>query len=172
VLGLVWLPALAVGVVLAGRGRRDVARLLALGLGLTLIFFLTRPWLSETNAVLLVAPGLVLAAIGRLDRRLYTALWVLPFLMTLTYLWPVKLLWAVAPATVADAAFWAEGPGDRLLLAARAAVIVAWQAAGWTAVIVCLRRSPARQRLPESEGRTPLSPTAVPPPASGPGATS
>lgn len=141
--GLAWLPALAVVAVCARRGRRGITGLLALGLALTLVFFLTRPWLSETNLVLLLAPGLVLASLGRLDRRLYVAFWVLPLLMTLTYLWPVKLLWAVAPQTVTDAALWSQR-SDGLLLVVRAVLIVAWQAVGWWGVVACLRRGPRR----------------------------
>ena len=106
----------------------------------TLVFFLARTWLAETNVILLLAPVLVLAVLGHLDRRLYTALWVLPLASTVLYLWPLKLLWAVAPGVVTRGAIWAERHGG-LLLAAQIVLIVAWQVAGWWIVVVCLRRT-------------------------------
>ncbi|MGE5229633.1 MAG: hypothetical protein ACM3MJ_07935 [Deltaproteobacteria bacterium] len=89
--------------------------------------------------ILLLAPALVLAVLGHLDRRLYTALWVLPLASTVLYLWPLKLLWAVAPGVVARGAVWAERSGG-LLLAAQIVLVVAWQVAGWWIVVACLRR--------------------------------
>ncbi len=151
-LGLLWIPALVVAAVLARRGARDVPGLLMLTVAFTLVFFLARTWLAETNVILLLAPALVLVVLGHLDRRLYTALWVLPLASTLLYLWPLKLLWAVAPGVVARGAVWAERSGG-LLLAAQIVLIVAWQVAGWWIVIVCLRRLRAAARgRPEAAG--------------------
>ncbi len=137
-LGVAWVPALVAAVVLARRGATDFTGLLSLGLALTLVFFLLRTWLAETNVVLVLAPALILATLGRLDRRLYAALWALPLALTLLYLWPVKLLWAVAPDAVARAAYWAE-TSRPLLLAAQLALILCWQVAGWWTVVACLR---------------------------------
>jgi len=142
-LGLAWLPAVVIAALVARRGPADFPGLLTLGVALTLVFFLLRTWLAETNVVVVLAPVLILVILGRLDRRLYSALWILPLVMTLLYLWPVKLLWAVAPGVVAQAALWAERSGT-LLLAVRIALIVAWQVAGWWTVVACVRarRSP------------------------------
>jgi hypothetical protein len=147
-LGLLWLPALAIGALLARRGARGLPDLLALGLALSLVFFLVRPWLSETNLVLLVAPALILVTLGRLDRRLYAALWVLPLLMTMTYLWPVKLLWGVAPQLVTHATAWAEQSAG-LLPGVRTVLILAWQLVGWWTVVVCLGRARRAAAVPE-----------------------
>ena len=135
------MPTLVAVSLVARRGSRDFIGLLSLSVALTLAFFLTRTWLAETNVVVVLAPVLVLAALGRLDRRLYTALWILPFCSTLLYLWPLKLLWAVAPAVAARAAVWTEQSGG-LVLAAQVALVVIWQIVGWWIVVTCLRRRP------------------------------
>ena len=144
-LGLLWVPALVVAALVARRGSRSFTGLLALSVALTLVFFLARTWLAETNVVLVLAPVLVLAALGRLDRRLYTALWAIPLASTVLSLWPLKLLWAAAPGAVERAVLWI-GQFEDVTLDARVAVIVAWQVVGWSIVVSCLRRrGPARE---------------------------
>jgi hypothetical protein len=145
-LGLLWIPALAVIVALARKGRRDFIGLLTLSLVFTLVFFLTRAWLAEPNVVLLLAPMLVLAALGRVGRRLFTALWAIPLVFTVINASPLQLLWVAAPGAMARSLAWWTSYGD-LTLAARAALVVAWQVAGWWTVAVCLRR----QRLSAEE---------------------
>jgi hypothetical protein len=140
-LGLAWLPALLVALAVWRRAPRDATGLLALGVALTLVFFLLRTWLAETNIVLVLAPALVLVALRRLDGRLYTSLWLLPLTMTLLRLWPAKLLWAVAPQAVERVTAWAES-WSFPQLAAQVAVIVAWQVAGWLTVVACFRGRP------------------------------
>ena len=148
-LGVAWVPALVAAVLLNRRGADDFTGLLSLGLALTLVFFLLRTWLSETNVVLVLAPALILATLGRLDRRLYAALWILPLALTVLYLWPVKLLWAVAPDAVERAASWAE-ESKSLLLVAQLALILCWQVAGWWTAVACLRgrRTPVLTAVP------------------------
>ena len=115
-------------------------------LAFTLVFFLSRAWLAEPNVVLVLAPVLVLAALGRVDRRLFTALWAIPLVFTVINASPVQLLWVAAPGAMARSLAWWASYGD-VTLAARAALVVAWQIAGWWTVVVCLRR----QRLSAEE---------------------
>ncbi len=63
-LGLLWAPALLAPCV-PSRRPRDAGDLLAVGAGLTLVFFLCRTWLPSPNVVLVLAPVLMLAALGR-----------------------------------------------------------------------------------------------------------
>jgi hypothetical protein len=121
---------------------------------LTLVFFLVRPWLTETNVVLLLAPALVLAALHRLDRRLVTALWVVPLASTALYLWPLKLFWGIAPGVVAQGGSWAERHGQAIV-AVRVVLIAVWQVAGWWTVAACLRPRSAATGVPLAEVRPP-----------------
>lgn len=140
-LGLLWVPALLVAMLLSRRDDDGLTGLLTLATGLTLVFFLTRTWLSEPNVVLLLAPVLLLGALGRLDRRLFTLLWAIPLAFTVVNVSPLQLLWVTAPGLMNEWLLAAARRGD-LLLALRAALVVAWQVTGWWAVASCLRGRP------------------------------
>ena len=47
--------------------------------------------------VVVLAPVLVLVALGRLDRRLFTALWIVPLAFIAANASPVQLLWQLFP---------------------------------------------------------------------------
>jgi hypothetical protein len=173
-LGLLWIPALAVGIG-ALRPRRGAAAalrardgagvpprpvadgfedLLKMGTGLVLIVFLTRTWVAEPNIVLIFPLVCLLTAMGALDRRALTAVWVLPLAFTVFNASPLQLLWVVAPGLMtrllADVARYSQ-----VTLAARAALVVAWQVAGWWIVVACLRgrsvRADRRSRLVDEQ---------------------
>jgi hypothetical protein len=141
-LGLLWIPALLVIALMARKTPRDVTGLLALSVALTLVFFLARTWLAEPNLILVLAPVVVLAALGRVDRRLFTALWMIPLIFTVVNASPLQLLWVAAPGVMARALAWAGRYSDATLVL-RAALVVAWQVAGWWVVVACLRRPQA-----------------------------
>jgi hypothetical protein len=138
-LGLLWLPALAIAAVLARRSPRDFTGLLTLGLTFTLVFFLTRTWLAEPNAVLLLAPVVVLASLGCVDRRFFTALWLIPLGFAIVNVSPLQVLWVTWPEAMSRALAW-SGHYSGLSLLARSALVFAWQVAGWWLVVACLRR--------------------------------
>ncbi len=96
-LGLLWAPALLVAAFVARGRSRGPAGLLAVGAALTLVFFLFRTWLAEPNVVVVLAPVLVLAALGRLDRRLFTALWIVPLAFIAADASPAATAVAAAP---------------------------------------------------------------------------
>ena len=140
--------ALAAGLALwrRGEGFDDLVRGSA---ALTLVFLLTRAWLTEPNVILVLPLVLILASLGELDRRLLTALWLIPLAFAVADASPLQLLWLTFPdawrASVA-----AMGAQHDALLPLRAALVVAWQVAGWWTVAVCLRRAPALVRLGEA----------------------
>ena len=138
-LGLLWMPAVLVAALLARGRAREPAGLLAVAVALTLVFFLSRTWLAEPNVLVVLAPVLVLAALGRLDRRLFTVLWLIPLLFVVANASPVQLLWQFAPGVVSQTSAFAARHAD-VTIAVRAALIVAWQVAGWWIVVVCLRQ--------------------------------
>jgi dolichyl-phosphate-mannose-protein mannosyltransferase len=162
-LGVLWAPALAVAAAVAlstGRVRRDFAGLLALSLTFTLVFFLCRAWLSESNVVLALAPALILGALGRIDRRLFTALWAVALAYAVANASPVLLLWTASP-DVTEQIMAVVRSHPEVTLTVRAVLAVAWQVAGWWTAVACLRRPrtalvtaagraarPAREALP------------------------
>jgi hypothetical protein len=142
-LGLLWIAALAVGILALRRGDGGLADLLRMSLAFTLIVFLTRTWLAETNVVLVLPMAVVLTSVGALDRRALAALWVLPLVFTLFNTSPLHLLWVAFPDLMQRTLPFAVLHSHGLLLA-KAAAVVAWQIVGWWIVVTCLRRLPAR----------------------------
>jgi hypothetical protein len=112
--------------------------LLMMATGLTLLVFLTRTWVAEPNVALVIPLVALLSATGALDRRALTAVWALPLAFTVFNASPLQLLWVSAPGLMtrllADV-----GRYSQATLLARAALVVAWQVAGWWIVVVCLR---------------------------------
>ena len=81
----------------------------------------------------------VLFGLGALDRRALAAAWTLPLAFAVLNAAPLQVLWVSWPnlmtRLLADV-----GRYGQATLWARAAVVVAWQAAGWWVVRRCLRR--------------------------------
>ena len=136
-LGMLWVVALAVGLVLLRRGPgfEDLVRG---AVALVLVFLLTRAWLAEPNVVLVLPLALILVSLDRLDRRLLTALWLIPLAFAVANLAPLQLLWLAFPAAW-HASLTAAADFSSVSLALRAALVVAWQVAGWWTVVACLR---------------------------------
>jgi hypothetical protein len=136
-IGMLWVVALAAGLVLVRRGPgfEDLARG---AVALALVFLLTRAWLAEPNVVLVLPLVLILVSLGSLDRRLLTALWLIPLAFAVANLAPLQLLWLTFPAA-REAALAAAADFSPVSLALRATLVVAWQVAGWWTVVACLR---------------------------------
>ena len=142
-LGLLWVPALAVAAVFAlRRGVDGFADLVKKSAALGLVFFLTRSWLAEPNVILILPFVLILTALGELSRRALTAVWVIPLLFTVFNASPLQLLFVAFPdAMQTSLAVFARYEPTTLIV--RAALVIAWQIAGWWIVVSCLRRDPA-----------------------------
>jgi hypothetical protein len=141
-LGLLWVPALALATLTLRRGEGDLEDLLRKGCALVLVVLLTRAWVAEPNTVLPLALLTVLTGLGALGRRALTAAWVLPLAFAVLNAAPLQLLWLLWPDLMAR--LLADvGRYGHATLVARAAVVVAWEAAGWWVVWWCLRRRQA-----------------------------
>jgi len=145
-LGLLWIPALAVTTVFALRhGVGGFDDLVKKSAALVLVFFLTRSWLAEPNVILVLPLVLILTSLGELDRRALTAVWVIPLLFTVFNASPLQLLFVAFPHAM-EASLSVFGRYESTTLLFRAALVIAWQIAGWWIVVSCLRRVPAVDR--------------------------
>jgi hypothetical protein len=145
--GLLWIPALAAGLLLLRRaaGFEDLVRNCA---ALVLIFFLTRTLLAEPDVLLVLPLMLILTALGGLDRRALLALWLIPLVFTVFNASPLQLLWVAFPSAM-QSSLTAAADYHGLLLAAKAALVVAWQVAGWWTVVGCLKGGSTRRSAAE-----------------------
>lgn len=140
-LGLLWIPALAVAIFALRRGVGGFHDLVRKSTALVLVFFLTRTWLAEPNVILILPLVLILTSLGELDRRALTAVWVIPLLFTVFNASPLQLLFVAFPDAMATSlSVFARYESTTLVV--RAALVIAWQIAGWWIVISCFRRVP------------------------------
>jgi hypothetical protein len=137
-LGLAWLPALGLGsLALNGGGRSGLVELLKKSLGLELIFFLTRTWLSEPNIALILPWVLILTSLGELDGLALLAVWALPLIFTVFNSSPPQLLFPSFPGAMVRLLHLADQFRTARLVA-RIVTVIPWQIAGWWMVVACL----------------------------------
>ncbi len=141
-LGLLWFPALAVAIFALRRGGGGFDDLVRKSTALVLVFFLTRTWLAEPNVILILTLVLILTSLGELDRRALTAVWVIPLLFTVFNASPLQLLFVAFPDAM-ETSLSVFARYESTTLVVRAALVIAWQIAGWWIVVSCFRRVPA-----------------------------
>lgn len=141
-LGLLWIPALAVAIFALRRGVGGFDDLVRKSTALVLVFFLTRTWLAEPNVILILTLVLILTSLGELDRRALTAVWVIPLLFTVFNASPLQLLFVAFPDAM-ETSLSVFARYESTTLVVRAALVIAWQIAGWWIVVSCFRRVPA-----------------------------
>jgi len=141
-LGLAWLPALVVAVLALRHGVGELDDLVKKSTALALVFYLTRTWLAEPNVVLLLPLVLILASLGELDRRAFTAIWLIPLVFTLFNASPLQLLFVAWPEAMEKSLTFVARYGD-VTLVVRAVLVIAWQVVGWWIVVTCFRTKPA-----------------------------
>jgi hypothetical protein len=80
-LGFIWIPALLAGYLLVYRHPPEsLSDFAAKGVSLTLLFFVTRLWLSETNVTLVLALMLLTLTSNKISFRGFHFLWIVPLI--------------------------------------------------------------------------------------------
>jgi hypothetical protein len=138
-LGLAWLPALGLGLLAFRGGKPSPTVLLNQSLGLMLIFFLTRTWLSEPNIALLLPWVVILTSTGELKSRALWAVWSLPLIFTFFNTSPPQLLFPSLPQAIAPLLDLFDKFRTARLVA-KIVVAIPWEIAGWWIVASCLGR--------------------------------
>ncbi len=141
-LGIVWLPAVLLGALFIPRGARGFVTLLRNSLVLTLIFFLTRTWLSEQNLTLILPMVLILVALRQLPSLSLSVVGVIPFLFTIFNTSPAQLLFPILPGLMDKLLQWADTFRSARLVA-RMLLVLPWQVIGWWMVFHWRRKAEA-----------------------------
>jgi hypothetical protein len=125
-LGFLWIPALLIGYCFVYlRPPKDMRRLVEYAVGLLLIFFLSRSWLSEPNVNLLLALMLILVGFGGVSFRSFNLVWIIGLVFVVMNLALPQLFFLVYPQVMpALAVFNAQFGTARVL--ARFALTVLW----------------------------------------------
>jgi hypothetical protein len=74
-------------------------------------------------------------------------MWVIPLLFTVFNASPLQLLFVAFPHAM-ESSLTVFARYESTTLIVRAALVIAWQVAGWWVVVSCLRRAPALARGP------------------------
>lgn len=144
-LGYLWLPCLLVGYYLVYNSRmRSFSDIVPAAIGVTLIFFLTRTWLSEPNLNLIIPLVVIAWGLGYLDSRSLHLVWIIPLVfMFLNTSFHQLFFLVYHPVIESLFAFDQQFRVQRL--AARFAVTVIWQILAWLIVIRMLYRNRIQQ---------------------------
>jgi hypothetical protein len=139
-LGFLWVPALLIGYYGIYRNppasQTDLTRK---AVGLVLIFFLTRSWLSEPNINLILPLMLIVIGTEKTTFRNFHFAWVIPSaFMFLNYSIP-SLFFLPYPAVISDLAAL-DTHIRTLRLAGKFLVAVLWQMFAWTYLFKMFRR--------------------------------
>lgn len=141
-MGLAWIPALGIALYTLRHGIFGFTDLLRKSLGMILVFYLTRTWLSEPNILLILTLALILSSIGELNRLAFHALWILPLIFTIFNASPPQLLFLNFPRAMQGLLNLLE-EFRRPRLIARTALVIPWLVVGWWIVVACFTRPPS-----------------------------
>jgi hypothetical protein len=140
ILGVAWLPAVAVTAWCLRSRVRQLRGLVTASAALLLVFFLTRAWLSEPNIILVLPLLVILVSLGDLPSPALTAVWVLPLVFGLFNASLVQLLFPSMPDAMGRLLSLSDTFRTARLVA-RTVIVVAWQIVGWWIVVRCLRKT-------------------------------
>jgi hypothetical protein len=137
--GFLWAPAVLLGYYAVHRDKpRSMEGLVEKALGLTLVFFLTRTWLSETNINLVLPLMLLVTRPGQMNFRNFNFAWLIPLAFMVVNTSIFQLFFLIYP-NVNETLLWLDGSILGIRLVARFLVVVLWQIFAWGIVIKTLR---------------------------------
>jgi hypothetical protein len=140
-LGYLWVPALMVGYYLVFRNRpKSINGLARKAVGITLVFFLARSWLSEPNINLILPLMLLTVAPYKKSFCNFHFAWIIPLaFMFLNFSFP-QLFFLPFPSVLSSLASFDQQFGTVRLIA-RFLIAIAWQILSWNVVVKMLVRS-------------------------------
>jgi hypothetical protein len=139
VIGFLWVPVLMVGYYFINRNcPRSTEELVGSALAVTLVFFLTRTWLSEPNIDLILPMMLVLVGTGRMRGNELHVVWIttLAFMFLNT---SIQQLFALVYPPVMTLLADTDLMFREARLVARFLIVIPWQIVGWMIVVKLLR---------------------------------
>ncbi|OGO66455.1 MAG: hypothetical protein A2Z45_07425 [Chloroflexi bacterium RBG_19FT_COMBO_55_16] len=142
-LGLAWIPAMGIAIYTLRRGIFGFTDLMRKSLGMILVFYLTRTWLSEPNVILILPLALILTATGELKSLALNAIWILPLVITIFNASPPQLLSLNFPHAMESMLNVLE-EFRTFRLVARIAFVIPWHMAGWWIVVTCFKSAPSQ----------------------------
>ena len=100
-IGFLWVPALGIASWFLRRKVKDFTDLVKISVGMVLLFYVTRTWLSEPNINLILPLIVILVSIGEIPRVKLSLVWILPLTFSLFNTALFQLLFLSAPTLMA-----------------------------------------------------------------------
>jgi len=141
-LGIAWVPALGIAILILLKGIPDFVDLLKKSTALILIFFLARTWTSEQNIILIIPFVLILTIIGEIKPIFLTIIWTVPLIFTVFNATPPQLLFPVFP-DVMTKLLKALDQFRTARIIARTISVIPWNIAGWWLTVTLFRKNPS-----------------------------
>jgi hypothetical protein len=131
-LGYIWIPALLITYYFVYRNPpKSFLELTQVAVGLLLIFFLTRSWLSEPNINVLLPLAILALSFKDLNFRNFHFLWVIPLIFMILSTNFFQLFFLVSPQSLVSTALQVEHNIRSWRLLARFLTVVVWQVFSW-----------------------------------------
>ena len=138
-LGFLWVPALFVGYYFVYRNPPcSMGDMVTKSIGLVLVFFLMRSWLSEPNLNLLLPLMLIAIELGKMEKRVFHLFWIIPLVfMVFNFAFP-QLFFLIYPSML-DALARFDLQFGTARLVARFFIAVFWTLIGMAVAFKMLR---------------------------------
>ena len=100
-LGFLWVPALFIGYYFVYRNPPcSMGDIVTKSIGLVLVFFLMRSWLSEPNLNLLLPFMLIAVGLGKMEKRVFHLFWIIPLVfLIINFAFP-QLFFLIYPSVL------------------------------------------------------------------------
>ena len=134
-LGYLWIPALLIAYYFVYRHPpKSLPELTQAAVGLMLVFFLTRSWLSEPNMDVILPLAIIALSTQKLDFRNFAFLWVIPLVFMFANTSFPQLFFLVSPKVISSLAQLDQHIRTWRLIA-RFLIAVGFQIFGWRLTI-------------------------------------
>ena len=148
-LGYLWIPALLIAYYFVYRNPpKSMLELTQAAVGLLLVFFLTRSWLSEPNINVVLPLAILALSLREINFRNFHFLWVIPLIFMVASTNFFQLFFLVSPQSLVATGLQVENSIRTWRLLARFLIVVVWQVFGWGLVVKMFNRKKSSDGKP------------------------
>jgi hypothetical protein len=143
-----WVPALLVGYYFVYRNPpRSAQELVLKSIGLILLFFLTRVWLSEPNINLLIPLVLITAGLQKIGKRNLLLFFIIPFIFLVVNTTVLNFFFLVNPSVLVSITQFNSQYGV-IRYSAKFVIAILWALLGWHMVFQMFKGSGTQKFVP------------------------
>ncbi len=150
-LGYLWIPALLIAYYFVYRNPpKSLLAITQVSVGLLLVFFLTRSWLSEPNINVVLPLAIIAVSLKEMKFRNFHFLWVIPLVFMFLSTNFFQLFFLISPQSLVSTGLQIEHSVRTWRLLARLLIMVVWQVFAWILVVEMFNRKKNSDENPKS----------------------